>query len=332
MEPVSPTANAGGAPAWADDVLAMPGSSTGLHCADGKLLDADNRAVGTIENGIVRVGTLPPDASIEYFHSIGGTHFFERSEVAYAMTALDTPVYHGHLEANAPADRNALIVDIGGGDGRNAFPWLGWGFRRVVVVDPVAASLQRLRARLVANHAEWLDRVLLIEADARRLPLRGGAADRILAIEALCYLNEDYERGVAECKRVLAAAGRLLISDRDHEGGMLARLLYYGGVQAMLDLKDSRDLVDGLGDSRVRSRCFTRTELISAIESQGLKVVQTAGISAFSLVLGYLRSIGQLGDNAEGRVAEVHDLLDRLGRTGSLMRSHIVVAKHADAP
>jgi SAM-dependent methyltransferase len=310
----------------------MPGTDVELHCINGKLVDAAERPVGVIEGGIVRIGTLRPDASIEYFRSIDGTHFLERSAVAYSMTALDTPVYRSHLEALAPPDRNSLIVDIGGGDGRNTLPWLEWGFRRVVVVDPVAASLQRLRAHLAAHHAEWLDRVLLIEADARRLPLRGGSAGRILAIEALCYLNEDYERGVAECKRALASAGRLLVSDRDHEGGMLARLLYYGGVEGMLDLRDSRDLVDGLGDNRVRSRCFTRAELIAAVERQGLKVVQTAGISAFSLVLGYLRNIDRLGDNAQARVAEVHALLDRLGRTGSLMRSHIVVAEHAGAP
>jgi SAM-dependent methyltransferase len=171
-------------------------------------------ALGQVQDGVLRCGPDCRSAAVAYFQSIGGTHIFERAQVAYAMTTLDTPVYHAHLEDFAPADRNSVIVDVGGGDGRNTLPWLEWGFRRVVVIDPVAASLLRLRARVAADHPEWLDRILLIEADARHLPLRVGSADHMFAIESLCYLNEDYGPGVAECRRVLAPGGRLLVSDR----------------------------------------------------------------------------------------------------------------------
>src|SRR5262249_59788012 len=100
---------------------------------------------------------------------------------------------------------DALILDVGGGDGRNAVPWLRWGFRRLVVVDPVRAALARLRARLAVDNPDWLDRVLLIEADARHLPLRERCAERVQAIEALAYLNEDYSSGLSEGIRLLAA-------------------------------------------------------------------------------------------------------------------------------
>jgi SAM-dependent methyltransferase len=316
-------------PDWAQAVLAVPGTDQALRRGDASLMDTQGHEIGCIADGVVRMGTRTDDPSIGYFHAIGGTRFFERAEARYAMSSLDTPVYHEHLRDFAPEARDAVIVDVGGGDGRNAMPWLAWGFRRVVVVDPVAASLVRLRGRLAEQNPEWLDRVLLIEADARRLPLRSGAADRVFAIEALCYLNEEYEIGLAECRRILATDGRLLVSDRDYEGGLLARLLYYGGVAGMLEHVSGRDIVDGLGEKRVRSRCFTRDELIETVERQDLKVVHVSGISAFSLMLSFLDSIGRLGENADARVAEVRTLLDRLGRSGSFMRSHVVVAERA---
>jgi SAM-dependent methyltransferase len=316
-------------PDWAQAILTVPGTDQDVRRKDASLVDPDGRDIGRVADGVVRMGTPMGDASIDYFQSIGGTRFFERAEAHYAMSSLDTGVYHGHLHDFAPEARDAVIVDVGGGDGRNTMPWLAWGFRRVIVVDPVAASLVRLRERLTVQHPDWLDRVLLVEADARRLPLRSGTAHRVFAIEALCYLNEEYEVGLAECRRILADGGRLLVSDRDYEGGLLARLLYYGGVEGMLRHASDRDIVDGLGEKRVRSRCFTRDELIARVEAQGLKVVHVSGISAFSLMLSFLGSIGRLGENAEARVVEVRTLLDRLGRSGSFLRSHVVVAQHA---
>ena len=168
------------------------------------------------------------------------------------MSALDAEVYHGYLAELRPDDLDAVVLDVGGGDGRNAVPWLRWGFRRVVVVDPVRDALARLRERLAAEHADWLNRVLLIEADARQLPLRERCADRVQAIESLAYLNGDYSSGLVECTRVLADGARLLVADRDYEGGLLARLFYGGGVRGMLEQAPSRDIWDG-NNARVRA-------------------------------------------------------------------------------
>jgi SAM-dependent methyltransferase len=317
-------------PDWAENLLTVPGTNAPLCRGRDQLLGPAGEPVGQVLDGIVRTGVPRDDPSIAYYRTIGGAHFFERSAVAYAMTTLDTPVYHGHLKEFAPEERDAVIVDVGGGDGRNVVPWLEWGFRRVVLVDPVVAPLVRFRERLSSTHPEWLDSVLLVQADARRLPLRAHCADRLFAIESLSYLDGDFEVGVGECKRVLARAGRLLIADRDYEGGLLARLLYFGGVEGMLQLNTGRAMVDGMGDQRVRTRCFTRDELIAAIKQSQLKIMHVVGVSGFSIVLSYLRGIDRLGGNAEARVQEIHMLLDRLARTGTFMRSHVVVAEHAD--
>jgi hypothetical protein len=53
------------------------------------------------------------DPSTEYYRTIGGAHFHERSVVPYAMTALDTPVYHDYLRGFAADNCDILVVDVG---------------------------------------------------------------------------------------------------------------------------------------------------------------------------------------------------------------------------
>jgi SAM-dependent methyltransferase len=224
-----------------------------------------------------------------------------------------------------PSSLDALIVDVGGGDGRNAEPWLEWGYKRVVVVDPVFSALSRFRSRL-ADRPEWLDRLLLIEADARHLPLIAECASRVQAIESLYYLNEAYEDGLRECTRILSGNGQLLVSERDYEGGLLLSLLY-GGVGDCLAQASTRDVWDGVAGLRVRSRCFTKAEIEAMLERNHLRVLSNQGLSALSLILGYLRSVGKITGDDEKRIGDVHRLLWDLGNAGSMRRCHVVVAE-----
>ena len=311
-------------PEWAWEVLASAGDGP-LRC-EGGILGAADQPIGRIDQGILRFDMPREDPSMEYYRTIGGAHFHERSAVPYAMTALDTPVYHDYLRQFAPDDHDILVVDVGGGDGRNAIPWLQWGFKRVVVVDSTAAALSRFRARVLAENPEWVERLVLIECDARTLPLADETADRVQAIESLYYLNEDYEQGLAQCRRVMRPQARLLLADRSYEGALLTRLLYYGGVGAMLETACSREMWDGEDGHRVRTRCFAREELHALVAAQGFEIVESGGISAFSLVLSFLSKLDRLGPESEAQLAPIHQLLIRLAHTGCFSRSHVVIA------
>jgi ubiquinone/menaquinone biosynthesis C-methylase UbiE len=311
-------------PEWAWEVLASPGGGP-LRCEDA-ILWAPDQPIGRIDQGILRFNMPSGDPSTDYYRTIGGAHFHERSAVPYAMTALDTPVYHDYLRAFAPDDHDLLVIDVGGGDGRNALPWLRWGFRRVVVVDSTAAALARFRARMLAENREWLERLVLIECDARTLPLGDGVADRVLAIESLYYLNEDYEKGLAQCHRVMRPQARLLLADRSYEGALLTRLLYYGGVGAMLEMARSREMWDGEGGTPVRTRCFSTAELHALVAAQGFEILETGGISAFSLLLSFLSKSDKLGPESNARLAAVHQVLINLARTGGFSRCYVVIA------
>jgi ubiquinone/menaquinone biosynthesis C-methylase UbiE len=316
-------------PRWAHEILVSPKTQLPLVEQQGRLMESDGGVAATIVEGIACFPISTPDPSIKFYRSLGGAHFHERATVPYAMSALDTDVYHGYLAELRPDELDALILDVGGGDGRNAVPWLHWGFRRVVVVDPVRAALARLRARLAADHPEWLDRILLIEADARQLPLRERCAERVQAIEALAYLNEDYSSGLTECIRLLADKARLLVADRDYEGGLLTRLYYGGGIRGMLDQAASRDIWDGNLAQIVRSRCFATEEFAAMMRDHGLRILSQRGVSALSLILGYEWGGGRLASQDEAYVADVKALLGKLGRAGSMRRSHVIVAERA---
>ena len=311
-------------PEWGWEVLARPGGGP-LRC-EGGILRAADQPIGRIDQGILRFNMPSGDPSTEYYRTIGGAHFHERSAVPYAMTALDTPVYHDYLREFAPDDHDILVVDVGGGDGRNAIPWLQWGFRRVVVVDSTAAALSRFRTRILAENRQWIERLLLIECDARALPLADSTADRVQAIEALYYLNEDYEKGLAQCRRVKRPRARLLLADRSHEGALLTRLLYYGGVRAMLETVRSREMWDGEDGHRVRTRYFAREELHALVAAQGFEIVETGGISAFSLLLSFLSKLDRLGSESDAQLAPTLQLLISLAHTGCCSRCHVVIA------
>jgi hypothetical protein len=309
--------------------LVSPTAKLPLALVGDRLVASNGELSATIVDGIASFPVSNNDDSIDFYERIGGPRFHERAAIPYSMSALDTDIYHRYLSELRGDNFDSLIVDVGGGDGRNTVPWLRWGFRRVIIVDPIRAALARFRTRVQTQRPEWLDRLLLIQGDARYLPLRDGCAGTVQAIEALCYLNEEYSTGLGECIRLLSNGALLLLADRDYEAGLLARLFYGGGIRGMLDQANSRDVWDGAGDDLVRSRCFTADELLALIQEHGLRVKSHRGTSIFSLILGYERSGGRLVLDNEANLSEVRTLLDHLGRTGTLRRCHVIVAERS---
>jgi ubiquinone/menaquinone biosynthesis C-methylase UbiE len=316
-------------PHWALSVMACPDCHSDLSLAETVFQCASCGPVGQWKDGIACFergrGASDGDESIKWYQSIGGTHYHERAQIPLSMSALDTPVYHQWLLEIAPERLDGPILDVGAGDGRQTDLWLSGGHQRVVAVDAVSESLSRFRSRLAAEHPDRLDNLLLIECDVRRMPLRSSTFRCISAIEVLYYLNEDYCAGLAECARLLDPAGRILVSERAWEGALLTRLLY-DGIEPMLETYRTRDMWDGYGEKRVRSRAFREDELIDALERVGLFAIETKGLSLLSLVCGFLHGKEMLGGGGPTPLAELHDVLRHLGDSGSMRRTHVVVA------
>jgi SAM-dependent methyltransferase len=309
-------------PVWAREILRSPGGDP--VSIEGDRLIGRGTEVGKIESGIVRILVDDPDPSITYYRAIGGAHFYERASVPFAMSALDTPLYHRFLDEIAPSP-GGIVVDVGGGDGRNAYPWLERGYR-VVVVDAAGDALLRFRNRLASEAPEYLSHTLLIEADARALPLADGCADALCTIETLYYLNEDYELGLSECVRAMGSEARILISERNYEGALLTELLYQG-VQTMLGSVGTRAIWDGVAGSLVRTRCFTASELGDLVRAHSLETISKHGTPILSLVLGWLQGKGLIPEDDRRHLSAVEDLIRTLGYDGNANRCNVIIAR-----
>jgi SAM-dependent methyltransferase len=313
-------------PPWAFEILSCPTTGERLRLDQHRLLRSDGSEAGLVDRGIVRFPINSPDESIVFFKSIGGPRFHERATEPFAMSSLDTPVYHAHLDELCPRDLEGPVVDVGGGDGRNAKFLLQRGHRRVIVIDAVAAALTRFRNRLAQDHPHWLDRILLIEADARRLPLLNNGVRCVISIETLGYLNEEYELGLAQCVRLLGTGGILIVSERDYEGGLVLRLMYHG-IAGLLQSYGSRSLWDGQSDALVRSRTFAERELKDLVERQGLKINALRGMSLLPLLLGWLRGQNLIQGGEFVHVPALCDLLWNLAVSGRIRRCHVIAAQ-----
>jgi SAM-dependent methyltransferase len=283
-----------------------------------------------VEHGILRFGVRPDDEGTRWYVAKGGSNFSARMRIPYTMSSLDAPVYRGYIKDLEPVRGGAVALDVGAADGRNTDPLLEYGCGRVIATDISVASLARLQQRVAAEHPEWLERLALIECDARQLPIASNSVDTVVCTEVLSHLNEDYLDGVRSCARVLkpGTAARLLLSERAWEGCLLARLLY-SGVAGLVQMKDSREMVDGAADQSVRSRTFTEAELAAMVQRVGLTVLERKGTPLLSLVFGYLSGKGVIGAADQPHLAEVQALINMLGETGVFRRTHTLVAHKA---
>lgn len=105
-------------------------------------------------------------------------------------------------------DRRVLEVACGAGSGagmvrRDATHYVG--------LDYTAGVLHTIRGHYGA-------RLPLVQGDAEQLPFASATFDLVLCFEAIYYLD-DYRAFLAECGRVLANAGRLLIVQSNPDWG-----------------------------------------------------------------------------------------------------------------
>jgi SAM-dependent methyltransferase len=117
--------------------------------------------------------------------------------------------------AFAAAGRFGRCCDIGAGDGALA-GLLASSSSELVCIDPSAAMIAAGRARCSEN---GLANVRWLEAAGERLPLPDASQDTVLLLQSLQYVERPADV-LAECGRILAPTGRLLVltlAEHDHD-------------------------------------------------------------------------------------------------------------------
>ena len=123
------------------------------------------------------------------------------------------------MVAIAPWD-NQVILDLGAGTGYHLARFHAQA-RQVIAVEPHGPSRERARARVAEL---GLDRVLVIDGSAERLPLSDASVDIVHARFAY-FFAPNCEPGLAELARVIRPGGTAFIIDNDLSHGMFAAWL-----------------------------------------------------------------------------------------------------------
>jgi len=318
--------NNAGVPIWVIDILVCPYCGNKLSLPDNKIVCSHCSAIGTVNNSILCFSVPEDDPSISWYTDVGGTNFDDRIKIPYTMSSLDIPIYKKYIRELLSENDDGFIADLGAGDGRITEELLRAGAKHVVATDAVYASLQRLQRRLSKMNPELLENLALIQSDFRTIPLQSESIHLLFAIEAFCFLNEDYTAALKECRRLLQKGGRALISERSWEGAMVTCLLY-SGIKQMLETGRTGYMIDGFGNDMLRSRCFTEQELLEILQSHGLQPLRCEGTPILSILLGYLRGEGKIPGTDVGYFEEVTEFFKTYSSIAEHRRTHIVIAE-----
>jgi ubiquinone/menaquinone biosynthesis C-methylase UbiE len=197
-----------------------------------------------------------------------------------------------------------VVAEVGCGVGRFTRAYAPTA-RFVVALDFSAASLRRLRSSLDAQTAR---RVLLVQADASRSPLRPGAFDRAAMFNILQHIPSEPAR--REALRRAAALPR--------PGGPLVLTAYHWSLHKQhLAARGEGDYAfkEGHHANGLYYYNFEEAELRGMFEEEGLTVDQVLG-----LIMGF-RGAGLLGR----WLAPLNRLVS--GLSWCIARSHYILVR-----
>lgn len=161
------------------------------------------------------------------------------SEDSIDLRAENDYVFWHHLQKALGKRRSNLILDVGGGTGRIAVPFINKG-HEVVIVDISRKMLEVARKKSKFSRSE--SNLQIVQGDAECLPFRDVARfDLALSLgDVLSYCNIDSALG--EMSRILRTDGAAIVGV-DNRYALAAEVL-----ERELDVKNAEDFVKtGIG-------------------------------------------------------------------------------------
>jgi ubiquinone/menaquinone biosynthesis C-methylase UbiE len=181
-----------------------------------------------------------------------------------------------YLEPYVPTERNALVLDAGGGSGRWAIKMAAKGCR-IVLLDSSGGMLEVASAKMKrANLQGAMD---IIEADMAETGFRDETFDMILCEHAL-FLFKDPTIVLRELVRILKKKARLIVSAQNRyvlSLGWLSGKPSSENVDRVFRTLTRKDYQCMTTDGKVKVYTWTPNELQTMLERNGLCVEKMVG-------------------------------------------------------
>ncbi len=183
-----------------------------------------------------------------------------------------------YLEPYIPSDREALVLDAGGGTGRWSIRMAAKGCR-VTLVDNSSGMLKLATEKI--KKAGLRDRITIEKGDLRKLRHKDETFDMALCEHTLFAL-EDPDAAIRELSRVLKRGGSLVISALNLYVQLLMYLPFKEIPQSdkfdeVMDILSRRRHGTMTKDGKVRIHTWTPDEFRSLLERNGFKVERIIG-------------------------------------------------------
>ncbi|MBP1629468.1 MAG: Methyltransferase domain [Bacteroidetes bacterium] len=233
------------------------------------------------------------------------------------LSYWDTPYYKEAIEKFLlKVDKEkTVIADIGCGDGRFTDLLLRLGFNKIIATDIDIKPLLSLEAHL--RETGDLDKVLLINSGVECLPLKNNICNAALAISVLYYLNENYQKGLAEINRILNKDSIFINSEPNLEGA-LYRSLFFETLSDVFENYFEELFKEEKGDTPFKFRLFAENEIIKILGDNGFEVEDSHGISLFQSIVRIMMVREKLKEEDltknEGKIREIMNFLNESGK------------------
>ena len=216
---------------------------------------------------------------------------------------------------------NAIVADVGCGDGRFTELLISLGFKKIIATDIDIRPLQSLEKYLIETGNQ--DKVLLINTGVENIPVKKEICDVVLAIDVLYYLNSEYTKGLNELRRILKKGAKLINSEPDLEGAIY-KSIFFETIEDVFQNYFERLFKEEKGDTPFKFRLFTEEEMISILDDNGFIVKDKFGLSLFPSIVRIMMVRGQIKQkdlaNNEEKVKEVMNYLNDNGK----LHKHII--------
>ena len=239
----------------------------------------------------------PEDAKVVKKRYDALSNIFDDSERTFGARLYKELEWERLLKTHLPEDKDAKILDAGGGTGRMTLPLAKLGYQ-VTLCDLSPGMLARARGKL--QREKLLGRVEIKEADLASLPLHDDTFDLVVCLHG-AFSDADSLQAAGQLIRVMKRGGKIIVDALSRYGAVVHEFNRSPEVALKLVRSEVDYTYDIHGDWQ---RAFSPEEFKGLFEEKGIRVIGIHG-SFFNLLPREILEMQEWTSEFLARVVEI---------------------------